>query len=215
MFSLGREERGEAWSWRRRLFVWEEGLLGECRVLLINITFQVNSGDHWKWNLDPNVGYYVWGANELLVNLVSHSPVSELIWHNDILLKVSVFAWHFLRNWLPTKDNIFRRGMPNQDSRLCVSGCGVTKSTYHLFLNCNLFDSVWQHSSNEEVPLKFSIFVWRLLRDRIPTMDNLIRRQILQPNMHLCVGGCGKHENIYWSPLFILRFFWKNLVWYF
>jgi len=42
-------------------------------------------------------------------------------------------------------DNLFRRDIFNQDSKLCVSGCGVTKSANHLFFNCKFFDSVWKH----------------------------------------------------------------------
>ncbi|AES70860.1 transmembrane protein, putative [Medicago truncatula] len=111
----GRSPRGGAWSWRRRLFAWEEDLVGECRNLLNNVTFQVHSGDHWQWNLDSVVGYTVVGAYQLLVNLC------------------------LLRNWLSTKDNLFRRGILNQDSQLCVSGHGVTKSAKHLFLERKFF----------------------------------------------------------------------------
>lgn len=50
------------------------------------------------------------------------------------------------------------------------------------------------------VSLKISFFVWCLLHHRIPTMDNLIIKQILQSNVHLYVDGCGKHEDI--STLF-------------
>ena len=40
-------------------------------------------------------------------------------------------------------------------------------------------------------PTKVSLFAWRLLQDRIPTRLNLVRRQVVQPNDNLCVGGCG------------------------
>ena len=36
------------------------------------------------------------------------------------------------------------------------------------------------------VPVKVSIFVWRLLQDRIPTRANLVRRLVLQPNHNVC-----------------------------
>ena len=48
---------------------------------------------------------------------------------------------------------------------------------------------------NKEVSLKVSLFAWRLLRNRLPTTDNLVKRQILQPNAQLCVGGCGMMED--------------------
>jgi len=39
---------------------------------------------------------------------------------------------------------------------------------------------------NKEVPLKISLFTWRLLHDRLPTTDGLIKRHILLPNAQLC-----------------------------
>jgi len=45
--------------------------------------------------------------------------------------------------------------------------------------------SIW----NKEVPLKVRLFAWRFLRNRLPTTDSLIRRHIIQPNVHL--GRCG------------------------
>ena len=38
---------GEAWRWRRRLFVWEGELVGELRLLLQNVTLQVEKDDRW------------------------------------------------------------------------------------------------------------------------------------------------------------------------
>jgi hypothetical protein len=41
-----------------------------------------------------------------------------------------------------------------------------------------------------QVPLKVSIFVWRLLRDRLPTKANLISRGILSSETHHCMSWC-------------------------
>jgi hypothetical protein len=43
---------------------------------------------------------------------------------------------------------------------------------------------------HKQVPLKVSIFAWRLLRDRLPTRSNLVTRDILPSDIHLCVTGC-------------------------
>ncbi|GAU50622.1 hypothetical protein TSUD_410230 [Trifolium subterraneum] len=45
---------------------------------------------------------------------------------------------------------------------------------------------------HSQVPLKVSIFVWRLLRDRLPTKTNLVTGGILSPAAHFCVTGCGE-----------------------
>jgi hypothetical protein len=76
-----------------------------------------------------------------------------------------------------------------------IQGCSVL-GTYHYLTSFDslgeraLADMVWL----KPVPLKVSVFVWRLLRNRLPTKDNLIRRRVLQSDDTLCVGGCGFPE---------------------
>jgi hypothetical protein len=51
-------------------------------------------------------------------------------------------------------------------------------------------DLIW----HPHVPLKVSIFAWRLLRDRLPTKNNLVSRGILSSADHQCASGCGVSE---------------------
>jgi len=46
----------------------------------------------------------------------------------------------------------------------------------------------------KEVPLKVVLFAWRLFRNRLPTKDNLYRRNVVDIDDQLCVGGCGEVE---------------------
>jgi len=50
--------------------------------------------------------------------------------------------------------------------------------------------SIW----HKDVPLKVVLFVWRLIRDRLPTKDNLHRRHVIDYDVLICVGGCGLIE---------------------
>jgi hypothetical protein len=50
----------------------------------------------------------------------------------------------FFRNWLPSKTNLFLRGIISPETQLCVSGCGQQESETHLFLTCRLFGQLWQ-----------------------------------------------------------------------
>ena len=59
-------------------------------------------------------------------------------------LKVLVFSWRLLRNRIPTKDNLYRRRIIQEEAQLCISGCGKIETTYHLFLHCDVFGQVWQ-----------------------------------------------------------------------
>ena len=47
---------------------------------------------------------------------------------------------------------------------------------------------------HKDVPLKVLLFVWRLFRDRLPTKNNLHRRQVIDFDDQFCVGGCGLIE---------------------
>ena len=47
---------------------------------------------------------------------------------------------------------------------------------------------------HQQIPSKVSVFVWRLLCNRLPTKDNLTRRRIISHEDAACVAGCGKQE---------------------
>lgn len=51
-------------------------------------------------------------------------------------------------------------------------------------------DLIW----HKQVPLKVSIFVCRLLRDRLPTRSNLVDRGIITNVDTGCLVGCGHRE---------------------
>lgn len=75
---------------------------------------------------------------------IDTSPmVSTSLWNKDIPLKVMLFAWRLFRDRLPTKNNLFRRGIIDHDSQMCVSGCGTLESSSHLFMHCRNFGFVW------------------------------------------------------------------------
>jgi len=99
--------------WRRRLFVWEEEEVRECSVLLHNVVLQAHVHDRWKWLLDHIQGYSVHGAYQFLTS--ADAPLNRErivdVWHNQIPLKVSLFAWHLLCNRLSTKDNLVCKGV--------------------------------------------------------------------------------------------------------
>ncbi|GAU48515.1 hypothetical protein TSUD_244350 [Trifolium subterraneum] len=100
MFSLGWGVAGEAWQWMRQLWAWEEEMLRECQTLLLGISLQVQSSDRWQWQPDPDEGYTVRGAYQLLTSQVSATmdDADTLIWHSQVLLKVSILAWRLLRD---------------------------------------------------------------------------------------------------------------------
>lgn len=71
-----------------------------------------------------------------------------------------------------------------------VKGTYQYITTYVNSLDRGMFDVVWQR----QVPLKVSVFTWRILRDRLPTQDNLLRRGIIHQDDTPCIGGCRSSE---------------------
>jgi hypothetical protein len=95
-------------------------LVEKCRELLLTVTLQDSSSDRWLWLPDQNGGYSVRGVYDLLTaqELPHLHQNLELIWHKQVPLKVSVFAWRLLRDHLPTKENLANRGIISVEARL-------------------------------------------------------------------------------------------------
>jgi len=118
--------------------------VGGLILLLHNVTLQVNKDDRWLWTLETSKVFSVHSVYNFLTTqlpLVTSVLVSSL-WHKDVPLKVGLLVWRLFRDRLPTKDNLFRRGVLDQNSLDCIAGCRSVESSAHLFLHCNFFGSV-------------------------------------------------------------------------
>jgi hypothetical protein len=93
----------------------------------------------------PDKGYSVRDAYQLLTSqdAVTLDVAEGLIWHSEVPLKVSIFAWRLLQDMLPTKSNLVARGILSSEAHYCVSGCGAIESAQHLFCSCSTFSSLW------------------------------------------------------------------------
>ncbi|KAK2433359.1 hypothetical protein QL285_018637 [Trifolium repens] len=136
---------GGGWVWRRQLRGWEEEELRECQSLLLTRVLQDHSPDRWQWQPDLDMGYTVRGAYLLLTSQeqVTVDDAVRLVWHPQVPLKVSIFAWRLQQDRLPTRANLATRGILPTASQLCVSGCGEVESAHHLFLTCGTFGPLW------------------------------------------------------------------------
>jgi len=147
MCQLGWGEGGQVRRWRRSLFVWEEELVGELKLLLHSEALQVDKEDMWLWKLETSHVYSVCSAYKLLIvqpPAVNVMSVSSL-WNKDVPLKVVLFAWRLFRDRLPTKNNLLCHGVISVDAISCAAGCGLEKSSEHLFLHCNIFGAIWHN----------------------------------------------------------------------
>jgi len=141
----GWEPDGGAWTWRQRLFAWEEESLRECSFLLHNIVLQDNAHDSWRWHLDPVYGYSVRASYRFITengDMLDRTLVDD-VWHKSIPSKVSLLVWRLLRNRVPTKDNLVHRGVLPTTNITCMAGCGQNEIAAHLFLHCNFSCNLW------------------------------------------------------------------------
>jgi len=76
------------------------------------------------------------------------APATDLVWHQQVPLKVSVFAWRLMRDRSPTKSNLGSRGAISSEDYMCVFGCGSVETAQHLFLLCTTFASLWSLVQN-------------------------------------------------------------------
>jgi hypothetical protein len=120
-------------------------MFGECQTLLLPFTVQADSPDLWRWQPDPDTGYFVRGAYRLLTSQdsVVLGVVDDLVWHKQVPLKVYIFAWRVLRDRLPMKTNLVTCGIISAEAHFYVSGCGGIESAQHLFLSCSTYGSLW------------------------------------------------------------------------
>jgi hypothetical protein len=116
---------GEAWGAGETVVGLGGGNVGRVSDFTSPVFLQVQSPDTWQWQPDLVRGYSVCGAYQLLTSrqLVPQDAVADLIWHWQVPLKVTVFAWRLLRDRLPTKVNLANRGIISPEALACVSGC--------------------------------------------------------------------------------------------
>ena len=144
MRRLGWDSNGNAWVWRRRLYAWEEESVRECVAVLSNIILQDTVHDSWSWSLDPVHGYSVKAAYRYITDtcvIADRSQVHD-VWLKHVPTKVSLLGWRLLHNRLPTKDNLVQRGILIPTEDVCVAGCNVSETAFHLFLHCNIFGAL-------------------------------------------------------------------------
>jgi len=136
MFSLG-------WD---QLFAWEEQLIEECRVVLLDVSLQVNIPDEWMWRPNKGDGYTVREVYQMLTRQKDHNldAILDSVWHKQVPLKISTCVWCLIHNKLPTKDNLVIRDTIPQENYYCLSGCGQVESAQHLFLHYKVFSSLWR-----------------------------------------------------------------------
>ncbi|GAU51648.1 hypothetical protein TSUD_414700 [Trifolium subterraneum] len=197
MYEAGWGVGGEAWKWRRRLYAWEEDLVLECITRLSNVVLQVDARDAWVWKLHPSQSYSVKSTYLFFTaqNVTYNADYDRFIWLKPVPQKVNIFVWRLFLNRLPTKLNLHRRGVLDEQQLSCATSCGKLEDLDHLFFQCDVYGRLWSMISN-----------WLGVTTAFPGSANL-------HSTHFCgLGGFSRGTNamliIIWvAVLFVI---WKD-----
>jgi len=197
--------------WRLTILSVREGV-GQVDTgwLLDNITRQVGDGestlfwiDHW---LDgkPLCKVYVrlYELSEIKFESVANVFASGWGFNGEAWRwRRRLFAWEedLLRECVArlTSDTLHVERSDRWIWSLHISNCYTVNSAYSYLTETYISQ---EHSNNNNflwlkaVPLKVSIFAWRLFLSRIPTRDKLVQRHVILASDQNCVANCGLNE---------------------
>jgi hypothetical protein len=122
--------------------------------MLVGLIANVNLSHHedgWIWKVNPEEGFSVKSVYDMLTdgdvtnNLTDFElKIFSNIWESPAPSKVVAFSWQLFHDCIPTRVNLFRRGVINQAARVnCVWCVHSPESANHLFLHCILAHRVW------------------------------------------------------------------------
>ncbi|XP_058782239.1 uncharacterized protein LOC131656564 [Vicia villosa] len=128
-----------------------QNLGGEIVALLNNITLTREEEDSFGW-LKNDEGIftvrscYSWLTAETALDSVSPGVLGALssCWNSAAPLKMQYFGWRLLHDRLPSKDQLFKRGIITEITQLRCVFCSFDESAVHLFVSCPFADNIWR-----------------------------------------------------------------------
>jgi hypothetical protein len=145
---------GSVWrwvfSWRRDFFDWEVPIFREFLETIQSFTPWARD-DIWQWRANSDDGFTVKEGYFLLLQKFrvqrdlgpDSTFVFSRLWKSGAPSKVCTFSWQVLLDRIQTKENLWRRGIIQQEQLNCVFCGASTESTVHLFLHCACSMKVW------------------------------------------------------------------------
>jgi len=154
--------------------------------------------DKWIWSFHISSKYNVTSVYNLLISRLSSSTHDHntYFWHNEVPLKVNIFAWWLFHNQLPTTDNLIRRRILQPTTHYCSGGCGSSKDIDLGFLSCDFCRQIW-----------YDIFKWLSIVTVKPAhvKDHLLQFQPLN-------GFFAKNSSIQFTILNYKYFFFSLML---
>lgn len=137
-------------DWRRDLREWEKE--GETNLLnfLSNFVLREDLPDRWRWRGRSGDSYTVKEAYKAIKNCnynIAQSQVPlerfDSLWKTRAPHKAQLTAWRLLRDRLPSKDNLLKRGAIPQAEIDCCCCKREVESALHFFFRCPNVVGLW------------------------------------------------------------------------
>ncbi|GKC70711.1 RNA-directed DNA polymerase, eukaryota, reverse transcriptase zinc-binding domain protein [Tanacetum coccineum] len=100
-------------------------------------TLLADMRDRWMWSLEGSGDFSVASVRKLLDGNMLPEVASKTRWIKAMPIKVNVHAWRVKLDCLPTRINIFRRGM-EIESIICPMCGEAAESSRHIFISCHI-----------------------------------------------------------------------------
>jgi hypothetical protein len=132
--------------------MWEEELLENLMELIGHVKLSLNN-DSWVCDMGAEEGYsvkdgYHFLSKNFLPEVVQNESVRrvlKMVWESFAPMKIMIFSWQSMLHRLPTRVNLFRRGVITASSLACYVWCGgEMESESHLFTTCTVAVDVWR-----------------------------------------------------------------------
>ncbi|GKV35275.1 hypothetical protein SLEP1_g43574 [Rubroshorea leprosula] len=134
-------------QWRRRLYSWE--VLEEAEILkeIQETTIMKGKTDVWEWVHSNNGVYTTKSAYKALTMEIQRDQPGvnlQKVWIAIVPSKVSAFSWQLLQDKIPTKANLFKRGIIQNMEECKCEFCGYQmEETSHIFTHCKVAYDLW------------------------------------------------------------------------
>ncbi|XP_058723527.1 uncharacterized protein LOC131595241 [Vicia villosa] len=148
---------GAVWEWNIRSASEVLGLEAtreheELEILMHDIRLVENVNDQVVWPYDKYKKYSVASAYDLMLKArvdeasnVVLGAGNQLCWGAIVPSKLKIFGWRVLQDRLPTKKQLFSRGIITQiQDTLCIVCQQEVEDITHLLFQCGNLQNVWR-----------------------------------------------------------------------
>ncbi|XP_071687589.1 uncharacterized protein [Rutidosis leptorrhynchoides] len=185
------------WNWSRSPTGRTAGELDNLLEMLSAYSFNQSGSDVWKWSLSSKGEYTVKACSALLDQQVLGSAASNCgTLHNPLVpKKVEIFVWRVLKNRIPVRIELDKRGMDLHSVR-CPLCDDALESVDHSLILCKHVRDIWTRVYKWWGVGNFSgVSLSSILDDSSPLASSSFGKMIWQALKWICTYLIWKYRN--------------------